>query len=348
MYIPVLKNWSSEIKAIETLNLHGILPHKRVIPFFKIIEEDWTVDGRMKYKNPIYLDNLVDGAKAFIDYHRCDISDYRSLDASKLGRVREMSSMPDAYLNSLSNLAECKNLTPVISIVSGVENPTQNQVLDFITKQRIREANRHVGFSIEKDFNSYKEVIENVLKKGDYLFLDIGEKNPKSQVVLFRKFEELNTEATKILLNSPRKRKIKNSDYEEHGWTNLIDNSARDIYIESRVFDGFGDYAGLRNDLKLNIKNKGLACAAIFIYSQSENKFRVYMNPNPKDGIKGLAKLREKLDMDRPLLDPKKTCIVFNQLEQNNSTGNNGNYAIWVTRTVIRYIQQIAEWLDRL
>ena len=70
------------------------------------------------------------------------------------------------------------------------------------------------------------------------------------------------------------------------------------------------------------------------------------MNPNSEDKVGGLRNLNPKIKNDLLTLDPNSTCIALAQFREDQEAGKNGNFAIWVTRTVIRYVQQIAEWLD--
>lgn len=345
MYVPILKNWASEIRALNTLLNKKVLPRSEIIPFIKIVEEDHSASGRTAYKDPAFLSSIFNDTSVFIDYHRCDLGEYKQLDVSKLGRIREMSSSPSTYLAGLHDLAKYKNYIPVLSIVRNIENPSLNQIEQFIHDFKTAYPERSLGLCIEEDIPALHQVLQKTLGSEDYLFINIGEKAPKSRIVLYQKINALNIRARKILLNSPRKRQVKNSDYEVDALTKLIDNSARDLYSRYN-FDGFGDYAGLRNDLKLNIKNGGLACAAVFLYDRVSNQFHVYMNPNSEDKVGGLSNLNPKIKKDLPTLDPNKTCIALAQFREDQKVGKNGNFAIWVTRTVIRYIQQMAEWFD--
>lgn len=345
MYVPILKNWASEVKALDTLLDKKVLPHREILPFIKIVEEDNSASGRTAYKNPALLSAIFGDSLLFVDYHRCNLEEYKQLDVSKLGRIREMSSSASAYLAGLSNLAKYENFIPVLSIIRGIENPSLSQVEHFIRNFKKTYPERSLGLCIEEDIPELHQILKKNLGPKDFLFIDIGERPPRSRIVLYRKIGALDSSVKKILLNSPRKRQVKNSDYEENALTKLIDNSARDLY-SLHGFNGFGDYAGLRNDLKLNIKNGGLACAAVFLYDRLSNQFHVYMNPNSEDKVGGLGNLNPKIEDDLSTLDPDSTCIALAQFRADQKAGKNGNFAIWVKRTVIRYIQQIAKWLD--
>ena len=258
MYVPILKNWASEVRALNTLLDKKVLPHKEIVPFIKIVEEDNSASGRTAYKNPAFLNAMFRDSPIFIDYHRCDLREYKQLDVSKLGRIREMSSSVSAYLSGLHDLAKYESFIPVLSIIRDIENPSLSQVEHFICNFKKTYPGRSLGLCIEEDVPALHQILKKNLGPQDYLFIDIGEKPPRSRIVLFRKIGALDSPVKKILLNSPRKRQVKNSDYEENALTKLIDNSARDLH-SLHGFTGFGDYAGLRNDLKLNIKNGGLA-----------------------------------------------------------------------------------------
>lgn len=341
MYVPMLKNWDSEMRALRLLVEGGILPSSGIQPLLKIVEQDEAPSKRGWYKSLDKLDSFFSGSSAFVDYYRCDLSKYKQLDMEKIGRVRELSADPVLYLSEMETIASYANLTPVISIRAGVENAEDEAIRDSLIRIRQKNGSKALGLCVSSSFDSYPHSI-GVLSDSDYLFLDIGEQPLSSQVVTLAKFKNVQTKAKTILLNSPRKKAIKNRDYEERGVTDLIDNSVREKYRD-HGFYGFGDYAGLRDDLKLNIKNGGKACAAIFIYRDDINKFMVYMNPNPEDGIQGLRKLANDVWDDLAVLDPENTCIALNQFRDSWMNGNAGNYATWVSRTVVRYVQQIAE-----
>ncbi|MDE8702829.1 hypothetical protein PZH32_07600 [Adlercreutzia equolifaciens] len=341
VYVPIVKNWDSEMRALRELTSKGILPRPGIMPLVRIVEEDASPSKRCWYKSPASLNSFFTSSTAFVDYHRCDLSEFKQLDVSKLGRVRELSDDPRSYLASLEKLARFEHLVPVVSICSGVINPPDEEVASFIDRMHSAYPGKPVGFCIDKDPRGYPASVSR-LTGSDYFFFDIGEKPLKSQAIQFEKLRSAKVAACSILLNSPRKRSVNNKEYEERGYTSLIDNRVRtDFWIHG--FDGFGDYAGLRNDLKLNIKNGGKACATIFIYCDDVNRFRVYMNPDSSKGMRGLMSVCKALEDDLDVLDPRRDCVALGQFRAAWPNGNAGNFATWVTRTVIRYIQQIAQ-----
>lgn len=341
MYVPILKNWDSEMKALRMLKKAGILPCEGIVPFIKIVEEDDAPTSRNWYKSIEKLNEFFADKPVFADYHRCNLEDYRQVDMGKIGRIREMSAESKHYLDALNKLADRENLIPVISIRSDVENPSVETIISHMEEYRRRHPGKPFCLSIDTNPEKYSDVIEKMAET-DYLFFDIGEKALPSQRIQLIKLKNLKPKAQTILLNSPRKRTIKNKEYETCGDTDLIDNSVRTEY-QKLEFCGFGDFAGLRDDLKLNIKNRGFANASIFIYRNDINKFRVYVNPDSSRKVMGLRDISPRLQKDLPLLDPNGTCLALRQFREEWAKGNAGNFATWVTRTVIRYIQQIAE-----
>ena len=343
MYVPVVKNQYCEFGAMKRLLKAGLVSDG-IYPFVKFLIVDDQANKVNYYHDPKRVSELFSPKQVFVDYYRCDIGAYGRVDVSKLGETRRMSADADAYLEEMKSLASFENFIPVFSIRQDVINPAPDALLSAIVDIRHAHPGKHVGICVDAYYAQYNKAITSVLGEDDFIFFDSGEAKPRSRKPAIRKVLGIVCPAKKVLLNSPRKRSLQNGDYPEHGFATFIDNDARDDY-SSLGFDGFGDFAGLRDDLKLNIRIPGepRGRALVLLYDYDTNQFMSYMNPDSRAAQGGFRDLAPVIDGDMHWLNPGGNCIALNEfLEKRRSDPEKfGGYTFWVTATVVRYIQQI-------
>ena len=152
----------------------------------------------------------------------------------------------------------------------------------------------------------------------------------------YEELSEIKTLAQIILLNSPRKMKLKNGDYPIHGLTDLIDCSARDI-ATINCFSGYGDYCGLKDALPQK-SGFGTGSAIALFYDYSLNRFYSYVHPDQSKGVLGYRHLIPIIISDLAVLDPDRDCPAIKKIT--TMTGP-GNWSTWHNINVTRYIYQV-------
>ena len=346
VYVPIIKNRASEFNALDTLMANKKLD-TRITPFVKVLLHQDTADKRRYYQTLEGINAKFEGHKAFIDYYRCDLGEYKRVDFAKIGNLRAFSENPDLYLDRMATIAKYPNLIPVVTIARNVVNPLPAEIRKTIDIIRNASPDAQVGLCFEGTVRDYEDLIVNNLTKTDFVFFDTGEQPPIAKTLEIRRLMNLEPKAHPILLNSPRGRGIKNREYPPHGLTSIIDNSTRDQFAKLG-FGGFGDYAGLRNDLPLNIKTGGKGNALALLYDFGENKFWSYMNEQSDDGPSGFRNLVPRIIDDMRVLNPNEDCLTCNAIKKRADKGNFGTYSTWITYTVMRYIQQMSDHLKLL
>ncbi len=359
IYVPLLKTRQEELNVALDMNNYF---SDEIIPLFEIINEQYET----RYKiNPITkafllekrgkrnakiketptdadiitLDNineLVEDKKAFIDYFRFTIEKYgKNFDFSKVELAWKLSGDSDLYKKKLLEVSKYENLIPTISIKSGFEMK-KNELKSLL--KELQSRNDIVALRITDEFlDLYSELIINDLRHTDYFLFDIGEQNPNSKIMEFDEVKDINIKARTILLNSPRKANIKNGDYEEFGITELIDNSARELFREYE-FDGFGDYCGLKDALPTTGGSNGTGAALSLIYDYEKNGFYSFLNPDTSRGMRGYYKIIPVILSKKNILDPLDICPAIEKVEDLKGPGN---WCTWHNITATRYIFQI-------
>lgn len=367
MYVPMMKSRQVELKVLEeTSDLFS----DEIIPLIEILNEKFRpnykiepntgeivreiVNGRKcKKKIPptkdciITLENInskLNKKKVFVDYFRFREKDYGSgLDFKSLQLSWHLSNNEDNYLNYVEKICKFENMVPVISIKKGFDiNVGKLKV--FIEKMHTKTTS--IALRITEDFLSdYSEMIENYMNENDYLLFDIHEQNPDSKIMELMELSNLNCECKKILLNSPRNCKYKNSDFSEHGICDLIFTSARTQSEENSLY-GFGDYCGLKDCLpKSGGSGKGAALA--LFYDSKINKFYSYVEKNTDLGFTGYKKLIPIIVSDSNTLDSDDDCLAMVQVDNLYQRNSSGNWSSWHRINMIRSIQQIFKYYNQ-
>lgn len=364
MYIPMLKARQAELKAIEgTCDFFS----DKIIPLIEILNETnyetdpYTgkfvrekINGRnMRKKIPptedctITLENInkkIKSKKIFIDYFRFQEKKYGSgLKFSSLQLAWQLSNSEDMYLKYIEKICKFKNMIPVISIKKGFEINT-SKLMSFIKKLHVETTS--IALRVTEEFLSdYTEMIENCMDENDYLLFDIQEQNPDSKIMELMEVSLLNCDCKKILLNSPRNAKYKNSDFNEHGLCDLIFTSARTL-SEDNNLDGFGDYCGLKDALPTNGGNGKGAALALF-YDFKINKFYSYVEKDRDLGFAGYNNIIPIIMKDTSTIDPDSDCLAMAEVNTLYLKASSGNWGSWHKINMIRSIQQIFKYYNQ-
>lgn len=280
--------------------------------------------------------NAVQGHLAFIDFFRFKEETYgkSSFNPSAVSLSIELSRDTSLYKSALSTLSAFPNLIPVVSIKTGFSMNVQD-LYDLLGQLQI--CSPSVALRITEEFlDPYKVVIENQLRKTDYLLYDIGEQPAISKAIELFELQQCHCLCKKILLNSPRPRKKNNADYAPNGKTFIIDNSALHLFSLYGL-DGIGDYCGLKDTLPAGGgSGQGMALALMFDFH--DNAFWSYINPNKYLGARGFGLVKQDILADSVKLDPYDSCLAFKRI---HSLPGSGSWSSWVEIIVLRYIHQL-------
>ncbi|MBS6500669.1 MAG: hypothetical protein KH415_03350 [Clostridium sp.] len=356
MYIPIMKNRPEELNVAQKLNFCF---SEKIIPLFEIINEtikyEYELNDKgkplmilqhgknkrskvIKERNIATLETINEickESKVFIDYFRFDVNKYGTkLDINKIQLSHMLNNNDKEYIKRLENISIYKDMIPVLSLKKKFKF-SLSYTKEIIEK--LKELNESIAFRIEDNiFEEYKDLIEECLRESDYLLYDINEQNFHSKFMEICELQECDTKAKKILLNSPRLLKIANKDYPDLKMTDLIDNSAKDEYLNYNL-DGFGDYGGLKDQLPNKGGGSGKGAALSLLYSYSNNKFYSFCNEDTSLGLKGYHYVIDKVLEYEAILNPNNDCEAYKKIKLTK----NGTWATWNNITLTRYIHQI-------
>ena len=286
-----------------------------------------------------YYSDHVAAKKAFVDLFRFSTDVYgRRIKASAVELSQRLNQNENLYIERLLEVGRYKNFIPVLSIKNGYF-PQIYQVTDLI--KRLQISNSQIAVRLDDAaFEAFLSVVAPALRNEDFVMYDIGEQNTASKELEIDELNETNTLGRKIILNSPRKRAIQNGDYENRQYTDLIDNSVRDINVTFPNIYGFGDYCGIKDVLPNNVTiTRGTALALFYQYSN--NQFMVYVNTNSAEGFRGYFHLIPQILQDAHALDPTNDCPAVEGVRMLASQNKSGVWGNWITLNMIRYITQI-------
>lgn len=367
MYVPLIKNRQSEMKAVrDTVECFS----EKILPLFEIIEDKYEkrfkldattgeiVREKQVYKNgkvvyrkvqddpreediiTLYeLHQILGNKQAMIDFFRFDMSEYAfKLDMSKLELSRKLMDV-DYYLERLKQCCEYNNFIPVVS-VKRLYELSEEALAEFI--QYVHKKGKQFALRVEASLlDRYQDIIENELAEGDYVLLDIKHNpiNAKSMELL--DLQCYATLATKILLNSPREATLYNTQFEESGFTDMINNEARDRYLEFDL-DGYGDYVGQADKLPQHGHgNSGSAIALMYCYE--ENQFKIFRNTDSSLGANGYIKVYEDVLNDEKNLNSNGMCRAYRILNENRQSIR--DWKFWIRIGMVRYIDQMKQYM---
>lgn len=364
MYVPIMKARKEEMIILKDMNnffssdlipLVEIIkdeyePHYKVDPltgkFIYIKEEGKKRRERVKLPQKeadiITLQKIseqLNEKKAFIDFFRFRENEYDNRTYKGMELALRLSRDFSYYKARLLNTGNFHGLIPVISIKKELSISS----FDFTELIRgLKEKNEAIAIRITHDYlDEYMELLEENLTEEDYIMLDIRDNSIDSAFMEIDEFRDLESNAIKILLNSPRSRKNKNGDFENLQFTKKIINSVATEYKKYQL-DGFGDFGGLKDDLpndQSGGNGKGVALA--LIYMKSVNEFFSIVNLNTDDGVRGYKNVRTEILKSLPFLDSDNDCKAIMRIKE--MRGKYGTWSTWNNIALTRYIQEQAK-----
>jgi len=346
MYVPVLKNRLYETKFLRENNE---LFDSDLMPLIEVIS---LQVGKKKYSIVELIAIYDDTFKSpfFIDFFTFDNDEFQEKDPKQIQFALDIRDEKKyKYLDDLLvQVTKSKHGIPVISIKKIRSFLMDKSVLKkFVAKlQNLCES---IAVRIESNlFDDFFETIHPFLRKKDFLFYDINEEPILSKYYDIKKIKNVEREYKLIILYSSRPSKIKNGDYPDGQYTELIDNSLRNEFMNFG-FDGFSDYSGLKNVLPTNGGN-GTGAALGLFYSDDKNMFFSIKNRDIFQGARGYNYvLYQALKIFENELNPGHSCPCFEYMQKELVEKNKfGVWGLWKYITLLRYISQIKKSTKQL
>ncbi|SFM28557.1 Beta protein [Gracilibacillus orientalis] len=362
MYVPIMKNLAQEIKVTKDLNQHF---GESIMPLFELITEKYndrfkidpktgdpvkTLKPGNKIKTKVKLPNKpediktldeivtnLQGKRAFIDFFRHQPNEYKNVKVSDVQLSFSLSRDYSYYRDRMLEIKDYENLIPTISIKDGFKMSITD-LNSFITE--LKKNNSCIALRITDNY--LEDYIEEIAKLShhDFIMLDIREQNAEAKFIELQEFQEIETNAKKILLNSPRPRKKYNSEFNNLEFTRIIDNIVATEYRQYKL-NGFGDFGGLKDRLPSpGGGNNGSALALIFL--KDKNKFFSIVNEDKTLGVTGYPYVVQEVLNNVSLLDKTNTCPIIKAIRDNAKKGSFGGWPSWIYYTLARYIHQQA------
>lgn len=327
MYVPILKARQIEMRIIKELSFCF---SEKIVPLVEIINQK-------KDLNKI-IDN-INGKLLFVDCLRISIEKYgNKFNPSSVILSMGISRNEDEYIESLKELLIYDNVIPVISIKDKFE-------MDELTLEKLYNElslnNKSVALRITPTYiEKYKNTLENILQQKDYLLFDIEETNLLSREIELDELSDLTISAKKILINSPRENRLTNGEFEENGFSLLIDNRVAREYL-NRGFYGFGDYCGYKDTLPRKNGSKGEGAAIALIYNYNDNAFLSFVEKNTKLGVYGYHKVVNEILRQKDIINDFDNCVAMKKVEEFSGRDKKGNWSTWIGIIIMRYIYQM-------
>lgn len=266
MYLPILKNRSVEVDVLRNLVNLGLT---QTYPMLELVQQKVRTNARQDYVDEVAeLLDQTESFTMFVDIPKMNVPQ------NVPQPIREF--LVNANRNpqfSLDILLRLKGVNGVIPVVS--YNPRGLNVTDIVTQANLlRKSFNTLAFRVESStFDQAFVSISTLIRPGDYLIFDIGSAshiNPWLKPIYSRiAKEKKNIGFTSIIINSPRTKEVTNLGLEDGKPILTIDNSLRDYY-KTHHFDGFGDYAGITDDLPTG--GGSISPAGVY-YSYQDNVF---------------------------------------------------------------------------
>ncbi len=358
-----MKNRSEELRVISNMNqFFG----DSMIPLIEIIKDEYDIKYKKdeetgeyiyekkpgnKRRNRITLppteDDVItlekiqerlNGKKGFIDFFRFSEEEYDNKDFKGIELSFMLSRDYTYYKKRLLQLGNFSNLCPVISIKKGFKI-SEHDLKNLLNE--LKERNPSIAIRITDSYlEDYMEFIEENLLEEDFIMLDIRNQHVDSKFIELEEFQELETNATKIVLNSPRPKDYKNGDYENLEFTKKIDNKVAIKYKDYEL-EGFGDFGGLKDDLPTEAGGNGTGAALGLLYVKEKNAFYSIVNYDTSEGMRGFEYVRSEVLKRLDFLDSDNDCVAVERIKGMDQTF--GNWATWSNLTLTRYIHQQAK-----
>ena len=333
-----MKNRQFENKFMKEQNHYFC---KELIPLIEIVNT--KIGARLANVDELLeeYDDMIQ-SHYLVDFFTFDSKEYKKYDPKQVVfSLDHRDDTLDDYNFLLEKTIKSRYAIPVISI-----KHCRNFLLNSLAIQKliIRLQNITPKIAVRIQSNLLEKFfmdINPLLRENDLLIYDINEESIHSKF-FDRKLLKIRTGKYKtIVLSSPRPQDINNGSYIDGDYTGLIDNSIRNDYRELG-FDGFADYAGLKNTLPTGGGNGQGAALGLF-YVNEQNQFFSIMNSDTKQGTRGHEYVVKKAFCNyKTLLDPKSECPAFEYMYVKlHSRGNPGSWGLWKYITILRYISQI-------
>lgn len=338
MYIPVLKNRLFENKFLREQSSYF---DERVIPLIEILNQKI---GR----TTLEVDELLSiydsyiNSSYFVDFFTFEEGEYSKHDPNQVPfYIAHRNDTINDYFDLLSLVCDTEHGIPVISIKKGREFLLDRASIKSLI-QMLQALTSKIAVRVQSSLlqNFFME-IDPLLRKDDLLIYDINEDSIQSKFFDRKLLSSKSSSYKVILLHSPRSSKLNNGSYLDGDYTGLIDNSIK-VNYKKLGFDGFADYAGLKNVLPTDGSNGKGAALGLF-YDSSNNQFFSIMNPDTDQGTRGhLYVLDQAFTVFKKKLDPNDDCPAFEYMFLNlYSQGKPGQWGQWKYITVLRYVSQV-------
>ena len=368
MYVFLLKGRKAEFNVAQNMNYCF---SNDVVPLFEIINELYNPKYKLDPKTGDYLLVLKENAKkrskvklnpldedvntlekisgylngkiAFIDYFRFSTDKYGNrISLSKVLLARKLSADASKYYEKLITIANYENLIPVLSVKKSF-TLKMHELEEIINQLQLRS--KKIAIRVEYAyFEEMFETIRGLLRSEDFVLFDIGNLSIKSCKIELEFFKDAEILAKKIVLNSPRRKEIKNGLYENQEITKYIDNSVASRFKEFD-FEGYGDYGGLKDVLPEDVVNSGKGAALSLLYSYNKNAFYSFSNSDTKLGVSGYKSVVDGILSMKVDLDPIGDCPAMQKIVQMKDSGKFGIWSTWNEITLTRYLHQLyANW----
>lgn len=360
MYIPIMKNQAEELRVIRDMNFFF---DDSIIPLIEIIKDEYDIKYKIdetgefiyekkpgkKRRNKVELpkteediitlediNKRLNGKKGFIDYFRFSENEYDNIkDFNKVELSVRLSRDFNYYRKRILQIGNYSNLVPVISIKKDLNN-SEYDLRKLISD--LRRDNSIIAIRITDPYlDDYMEFIEDHLTEKDFVMLDIRNQNVDSKFLELEDFQDLDTNAYKILLNSPRSKDDKNGDFENLKITRKIDNKVA-VLFKDYEFNGFGDFGGLKDTLPASSGGNGMGAALGLIYLKEDNAFYSIVQTDTSRGVRGFKYVREEVLKRLSYLDSDNDCIAIKRIKEMD--GTYGTWSTWSNIILTRYIQQ--------
>lgn len=367
MRILAIKNRKNELQAMEKLLARDAFP-QGLIPLVEVMKADLEYDkmtdpvtgeyvtepkmikgGKVinrKIDDPaterdVTLDKiarLFAGRMAFVDFLRCDLSQYKRVKHEDIGLVIELTLSKDKYVTRLVEIADYDNLMPIIAIKNGMEKLSPSKVSDLLSLFRERCPGRPLAIRID-EIDGYEAVLQQCLGVSDYLIYDINEQPFASRTCEYSELRALGLSCRIALLCSPREREANNGEFVHKQYAEIISNDAL-LSFSGEGFDIYADYGGLREKLPTGGRSRTGRALAL-LYDGRNSMFKSYVCQDQSLGQNGYSKIVGDILTDENDLNPNHDCMVFEAIHAKLDKGVRMTYQDWIQYTLIRYVQQL-------
>jgi len=338
MYIPVLKNRLFENKFIRE---HQLFFDDNIVPLIEILNlkigrKEQSVEEMLSTYDSYFSSNYL------IDFFIFADGEYEKLDPKQVEfSIEQRTYSLNDYSHLLELVCQTKFGIPVISIKNARDILRSiSSIKQLIMKLQTKSPK--IAVRIQSGlFQSLFKDLDEILRDEDMLIYDINEESIQSKFFDRKLIRNKTNYYTVILLHSPRSSKLKNGSYLDGNYTGLIDNKIRIDYL-NLGFDGFGDYAGLKNVLPTDGGNGKGAALGLF-YDNSANQFFSIMNEKSDLGTGGHKYvLDQAFGEHKQRLNPNDDCPAYKYMYENLYSRNSpGSWGQWKYITILRYISQI-------